>query len=243
MEWLYLVSTIASSLAAVLAWAAKLWWGREFAAAKDEIIKAKEAQIELLTSEISSLKELTPMKIREYFLSVREQMEEYNNLLKDQLDGAHKQLENKTTEIERLKQEGEKSAAEVEKIEDERQRIAEAATKLEQQLSNLKSKYESDDVVVMRMPKIDAQFYEKLYASFADLSRAMSKNITVDMTRLSHVMIESSKITEQQAEYLERVKKYRNVLAHSSEQKQIESSTDKNEGEKSGKAEADNANG
>ena len=57
-------------------------------------------------------------------------MEEYNNLLKDQLDDAHKQLENKTTEIERLKQEGEISAAEVKKIEDERQRIAEAATNL-----------------------------------------------------------------------------------------------------------------
>ena len=56
MEWLYPVMTILSALAAVLAWAAKLWWGREFAAAKDEIIKAKdelinvkEAQIEQLT--------------------------------------------------------------------------------------------------------------------------------------------------------------------------------------------------
>lgn len=242
MEWLYLVSTIASSIAAVLAWAAKLWWGREFAAAKDEIIKAKEAQIELLTSEISSLKELTPMKIREYFLSVREQMEEYNNLLKDQLDDAHKQLENKTTEIEKLKQEGEKSAAEVKKIEDERQRIAEAATNLEQQLSNLKGKYESDDVVVMRMPKIDTQFYEKLNASFAELSRAMSKSITVDMAKLSQVMIESSKITEQQAEYMERMRKNRNVLAHSSEPKQIESSTDIKEGDESGTSETENEN-
>lgn len=224
MEWLYLISTIASSLAAVLAWAAKLWWGREFAAAKDEIIKAKEAQIELLTSEVFSLKELTPMKIREYFLSVREQMEEYNNLLKNQLDDAHTQLENKTTEIEKLKHEGEKSAIEVKKIEDERQRIAEAAFNLEQQLASVKSKYESDDVVVMRMPKIDTQFYEKLNASIRSLSAAMSKDLTKDYARLSQVMIESSKITEQQAEYM---RKYRNLLAHSSEQKKLEDSTKK----------------
>lgn len=237
MEWLYVISTIASSLAAVLAWAAKLWWGREFAAAKDEIIKAKEAQIELLTREVSSLKELTPMKIREYFLSVREQMEEYNNLLKNQLDDAHEQLESRTNEIEKLKQDGEKSAAEIKMIEDERQRIAEAATNLEHQLISLKNKYESDDVVVMRMPKIDVQFIEKLNASLKDLSVAMSKNITVDMKRLSQVMLESSKITEQQAEYLDRIKKYRNINVHLSEQKLIESSTDDKESDTSDNSE------
>ena len=151
MEWLYLISTIASSLAAVLAWAAKLWWGREFAAAKDEIIKAKEAQIELLTSEIDSLRELTPMKIREYFLSVREQMEEYNNLLKSQLDDAHKQLENKTAEVESLKKEGEKSAAEIKKIEDERKQIVEAASNLKQHLQvsgNILKKMDLDDDIL-----------------------------------------------------------------------------------------------
>ena len=75
-------------------------------------------------------------------------MEEYNSYLKDQVDEAHKQLENKTIEIERLKQEGEKTAVEVKKKEDERQRIAEAADNLERQLSEIKAKYESVDVVV-----------------------------------------------------------------------------------------------
>jgi len=46
---------VASALAAVLAWAAKLWWSKEYAAAKDEIISAKEAQIELLKNEIETL--------------------------------------------------------------------------------------------------------------------------------------------------------------------------------------------
>ena len=76
MLWIYAFAAIASSLAAVLAWAAKLWWSKEFGAAKDEIIRAREAQIGLLESEVQNLKELTPMKIREYFLSVKVQLEE-----------------------------------------------------------------------------------------------------------------------------------------------------------------------
>ena len=68
MEWIYPVAALLSAIAAVLAWAAKLWWGKEYGAAKDEIIKAKEAQIDTLNREIQNLRELTPMKIREYFL-------------------------------------------------------------------------------------------------------------------------------------------------------------------------------
>jgi hypothetical protein len=42
MEWLYLVASLASAVAAVLAWAAKLWWSKEYAEAKNEIINSKK---------------------------------------------------------------------------------------------------------------------------------------------------------------------------------------------------------
>jgi hypothetical protein len=77
MDWLTAFAAAASAIAAILAWIAKILWSREYASAKDETIKAKDAQIQLLEREIVSLKEMTPMKIREYFLSVREQLEEY----------------------------------------------------------------------------------------------------------------------------------------------------------------------
>jgi prefoldin subunit 5 len=125
--WIYAVSALASAFAAVLAWAAKLWWAKEFSSAKDEIIKAKDAQIERLKgeidsvrgytgdivkakdtqieslkNEIQSIKEMTPMKIREYFHSVKEQLEEYIDKLKRQLDEANKQIEEKSEEINAL---------------------------------------------------------------------------------------------------------------------------------------------
>jgi chromosome segregation ATPase len=189
MEWLYIISAIASSLAAVLAWAAKLWWGREFASAKDEIIKAKEVQIELLKDEINSLKELTPMKVREYFLSVREQMEEYNDLLKNQLDEAQKELNKKQEEIENLKQEGDKTAGEIEKLEAERQSIADAAKTLEDQLSTLRKKYESQDAIIFRIPKIDTDIYKNINTSYEKLVDAMAKEYSKDVSELSKTFI------------------------------------------------------
>src|SRR5436305_1263050 len=98
MEWIILLSALASAISAVLAWAAKLWWSKEHIAAKDEIIKGKNAQIDLLNAEIKNLQDLTPMKIREYFLSVRVQLEEYNEKLQTELSQAKKEIEVKQKE-------------------------------------------------------------------------------------------------------------------------------------------------
>jgi len=125
--WIYVITALASALAAVLAWAAKLWWAKEYSAAKDETLKAKEAQIaslkaalesfqalfgetakakdaqiEALKNEIQNLRELTPMKLREYFLSVKEQLEEYNDILQGELKNAQEEIEKKDSEIRHL---------------------------------------------------------------------------------------------------------------------------------------------
>lgn len=106
MDYLYPIAAMASALAAVLAWLAKLRWSKEYAAAKDEVIRAKDARIETLEREIQGLRELTPMKIREYFVSVKTQLEEYNEHLKSRLEEADRALGAKNKEIERVSAEG-----------------------------------------------------------------------------------------------------------------------------------------
>jgi chromosome segregation ATPase len=96
---IYAIAALASSVAAVLAWASKLWWAKEYASAKNETIRAKEAQIELLKTELENLRQLTPMKLREYFLSVKEQLEEYNGHLRQELATAHEDIKRKDDEI------------------------------------------------------------------------------------------------------------------------------------------------
>lgn len=77
-----------SSLAAVLAWVSKLKWSKEYLSVKNEIIKTKDAQIALLQTELSHQKELSPVKLREYFTSVKAQLEEYNESLQSELEQA-----------------------------------------------------------------------------------------------------------------------------------------------------------
>lgn len=97
MDLMQTLITIGSLAAAILAWIAKLRWSKEFERAKNETIKAKEAQIAALEREVKSLQDMTPMKLREYFHSVREQLEEYNDELVKQLEQA-KEENNKLRE-------------------------------------------------------------------------------------------------------------------------------------------------
>ena len=88
-----------TALSALISAIAAAFWGRGLAIAKNETIKAKEAQIEALRTtqeqlakikeaqiesllhEIETYRQLTPNKIREYFVSVKQQLEEYNEVL------------------------------------------------------------------------------------------------------------------------------------------------------------------
>ncbi len=146
MEWLYVISAIASSVAAVLAWAAKLWWSREFASAKDEALKAKDAQIALLEREIKQLQEMTPMKLREYFLSVREQLEEYNDKLHAELEEARKEIKKKQNEIELLQSGHIKREDEIEKLNKEKRELERSANELREKLNSIERKIKNKDI-------------------------------------------------------------------------------------------------
>lgn len=98
--------TLLSLLAAILAWLAKLRWSKEYAAAKDETIRAKDAQIDALKQQIENLKDLTPDKLREYFESTRTSLEEYIEKLKMQLSEAKDKTSQKSQQITNLEDKG-----------------------------------------------------------------------------------------------------------------------------------------
>jgi hypothetical protein len=123
MEWIYAIAALASALATALAWAAKLQWSKEFKDAKDEIIRAKEAHIELLKNELQNLRDLTPMKIREYFISVRQQLEEYNSELQEKLQKAREESEAKNREIQKLLSEGNTHSPDLKRLQAEKEEI------------------------------------------------------------------------------------------------------------------------
>jgi len=76
--WLNVLVLLLSLVAAVLAWAAKIVWSTEFR-------KAKEAQIDALKSQLEALRDLTPMKLREYVVATRRIYEEKIQELEEKL--------------------------------------------------------------------------------------------------------------------------------------------------------------
>lgn len=173
-ETIYAIGALASAIAAVLAWLAKLKWSSEYGKAKDETIKAKEAQISSLKEQLAYYKDLTPMKIREYFSSVKEQLEEYNDLLQQQLDGANQEIGERNKKITELEKSGKSKEAEVRKLVTEKADIEENVRTIQQEITETKRRYESDGAIVIRMPKIDVEHLR----SITEVSQHL-RNLTI----------------------------------------------------------------
>src|SRR5215216_4445532 len=173
INWIYIVSALFSAIAAALAWAAKLWWAKEYSAAKEEIVKAKDAQIErlkgeiqsirdltnetirakelqieALNAEIHSLRELTPMKIREYFISVKAQLEEYNSTLQQQLDKAKADLQEKDLAIATYSQDTNMAKDIIQGLKTEKTKFEEQVASLESQLKNVRQEQNKSDEIL-----------------------------------------------------------------------------------------------
>lgn len=149
-DWALLIllfTSLLNALGGVLAWSAKLRWSKEFAAAKDETIKAKEAQIEALKTQIEILLELTPMKVREYFSSVKTQLEEFIDKLQQDLQEARAEIERKGIQIEQLHTEGQAQAEKVKQLESERAKLEAITTELETQSNRVLAEIKVGDIL------------------------------------------------------------------------------------------------
>jgi DNA repair exonuclease SbcCD ATPase subunit len=181
------ITAALSAVASVLAWAARLVWGREFAAAKDETIKAKEAQlvtkdetikakdaqIEGLTQRLKEERELNPMTIREYFVSVKAQLEEYIAVLKGQRDEAHGKLGGLQKEIEAVQATAAGRQDQIQKLLDERETLRHVTATLSQRVDQLQAKREENDQVLFKYDSLLAPITLETSA-WTDMSRISS---------------------------------------------------------------------
>jgi chromosome segregation ATPase len=158
MEWIQAIAAIASGLAAVLAWVAKIRWSNEFAAAKDETIRAKEAQIEFLEREIKGLQEMTPMKIREYFMSVKEQLEEYIDELNTKINELNGELLNKDGLIAELRESESENVEMIERLSHERNEMAELILGFESDLATVINVNTTSGEIISSVAEFDREF-------------------------------------------------------------------------------------
>ena len=98
-DWIASIAALFSAIAAFVSAIISARWGQQYEKAKnaqiqatETIVKAKDSQIETLNTEIGLLRDMLSPKMRESFVSMREQLEEYNESLKDQLTSAKSQI-------------------------------------------------------------------------------------------------------------------------------------------------------
>ena len=133
-----IIFALLNALSAVLAWIAKLRWSHEYAAAKDETIKAKEAQLETLRLQLQELKDLTPMKVREYYLSTKEQLEEYIEKLKSESKDSQTKIAVLQSQIDVQAKASLPSTQDIKKLEAEIGELTDRETKLNSYIDQLK---------------------------------------------------------------------------------------------------------
>ena len=142
MNTILALTALANVVCAILAWVAKIWWGREYREAKDETIRAKEAQIEVLKTELENLRQFSPLKLREYYLSIKEQSEDVIEDLSSKL-----KLKERENEALQAKVERESQKLEQAKVERESYELA----KLQEEIVQLKAKVETYGTVSVGM--------------------------------------------------------------------------------------------
>ena len=180
MEWFYVTAVILSALGTILAWVAKLRWSQEFAdaknaalEAKDAELRAREAQTQSLKLEIDNLRQLSSPKVREYFLSTKQQLEEFNEVLQ-------KELHETRTEAERLAQQVKDQAAQAEL----------QVTDLIQELELTKGQKERLDEALTReriasARRISHEVAQPVYAALASMEVLRRKDAQVGRTAQS----------------------------------------------------------
>jgi len=167
MDWINYIITILSIIGAILAWVAKLKWSKEYTSAKEEIIRAKDEQIIILKERIEQYKEFSPIKLREFHTSVKEQLEEYNELLGEQLKSAKNEILIKENAISKLKKEGNIKSNEVNKLKKEKSILAKESNELEIELKNLRKRMKNmyslsviDEVTIKRISEASGSLAE-----------------------------------------------------------------------------------
>lgn len=148
MEIVYIIITGLSIISTILAWITKIRWSKEYALAKDEIIRSKEAEIssikeqlkiknELINvkeSQIQHLNTLNPTKLKEYYDSIKSGLEAYNNTLQEELQKSKTELSSTIDKLNKLEPENQTNKLLIEALTIEKSNLSQRIETLSNQI-------------------------------------------------------------------------------------------------------------
>jgi ribosomal protein S27AE len=88
-----ILTALANAVSSIIAWVSKIGWSKEYKEAKNEIIRAKEAEISTLKEYIATLEKLNPKILKQWYQNSLEMARTYTSQVEGQLEEAQKKME------------------------------------------------------------------------------------------------------------------------------------------------------
>lgn len=151
LQWLQVIAALASGLAACLVWAMRSPAG----AAGADILAAKDAELAALKRELDALRELGPVRMREFFLTTRRQLKDFCALLAEGYEGARRELGRCETELARLRDTGAMASEAFRTLTLRREELAAAVTAMKPGLRELQHQSDYPDPVTLKLPTVN----------------------------------------------------------------------------------------
>lgn len=114
LDWLSAIAIVVSSIAAILAWTAKLLWSKEYKEATNRLIQAKDAENAALKTQIQTLLSFTPDRLRQIFEATKD-------ILESEIERLKEESQEKDKEIEQLMTMGKEATEKIKAL--DRQRV------------------------------------------------------------------------------------------------------------------------
>jgi hypothetical protein len=150
LQWIQVIAALASALAAGLVWAL-----RRPSSLPSELLAAKEAELAALRGELDALRELAPIKIREFFLTTRRHLRDYCALLQRTYDDARRELARCDADLAKRQGEGSWDAGATRALVLRREELAAAVQNLRGGLRELQHQCEYPDNIIVKLPAVN----------------------------------------------------------------------------------------
>ena len=186
LELLQLLAALASAGAAGLLWATRLHRRRE---ADEDLLQAKDAQIESLIREAAALRELTPIKIREYLIEAHAQLRSYCRMVEEGYRAARKEIEHCNAEITRSQEQGQWRGEAVDQLVFRREALIEQTRAMKPQLMELQHQCEFPEGFSLRIARVRPASIQELTQAFLALAKALPLDHADDLPGMSERVI------------------------------------------------------
>ena len=193
IELLQLLTALASAGAAGLLWRTRARLLRQAEGLEAERLQAKDAQIAALSREAEALRELTPIKIREYLIETHAQLRAYCQAIEEGYRSARKEIERCNAQITQRQDQGEWRAEDIDQLVQRREALLEMARTIKPELRELQHQCEFPEDFTIKIARMFPEAIEHLTGAYLALAKELPLDRTGELPALSGRVVQSFK--------------------------------------------------